>query len=270
MIRLILTDIDNTILPHGESRVSERTVSSFHRALDAGIHIGPASGRGIDWIPPFFGGDATCCSTCLATNGLQVYLDGRLIHEEHSARSALREAATILKEVPHAGLLCFKGGTPLLVTGEREDLAAVFPTYARVCVPVEDVPDFPIIKSNVFISSDDKTARELVARLNREVEGLDFDYALPGFSNIMPHGYNKGTGVCMLCDALGIDTSEAVVFGDAENDLPMFSVVPDCVAVANAQSSVRDAARWHIGPCDEDAVAQAVEALASCEWPFSS
>lgn len=51
MIRLILTDIDNTILPHGESRVSERTVSSFHRALDAGIHIGPASGRGIDWIP---------------------------------------------------------------------------------------------------------------------------------------------------------------------------------------------------------------------------
>lgn len=74
--KLILCDIDGTILPKGNPQVSQRTIRAFHAALDAGIAIGPASGRGIDWIPPFFGGDAACCATCLATNGQQVYLGG--------------------------------------------------------------------------------------------------------------------------------------------------------------------------------------------------
>ena len=45
-VKLILTDIDGTILPRGERVVSSRTVAAFHAALDAGIAVGPASGRG--------------------------------------------------------------------------------------------------------------------------------------------------------------------------------------------------------------------------------
>lgn len=55
-IKLILCDIDGTILPKGHPQVSARTIRAFHAALDAGLVIGPASGRGIEWIPPFFGG----------------------------------------------------------------------------------------------------------------------------------------------------------------------------------------------------------------------
>lgn len=268
-IRLILTDIDETILPRGEKRVSERTVSAIHAALDAGLRVGPASGRGIDWIPPFFGGDRACCQTCLATNGLQVYLDGELIHEEHSPHDALEQTAQIVREVPHAGLLCFDGGVPLLVVGSSEDLAVPFPSYAKTCRRVEGVPDFPVVKSNVFINGDESQTRALIERLSEEVDALDFDYARVGFSNVMPRGYNKGTGVRMLADAIGIGLDEVVVFGDAGNDLPMFSVVENSVAVANAQPEAARAARWHIGRCDHDAVAEAIEQLAAGAWPFS-
>jgi hydroxymethylpyrimidine pyrophosphatase-like HAD family hydrolase len=267
--KLILCDIDNTILPHGRGRVSQRTIDAFHAALAAGIHVGPASGRGVDWIPPFFGGDRACCATCLATNGLQVYLDGKLVHEQLQPHDALVRLAEILADTPCAGLLCFDDATPLLVAGSREDLEGPFPAYAERCVPVDAVPA-RVVKANVFVGTDETGTRELIARLSREVPELDFDYALLGYSNVMPRGYNKGSGARMLCDLLGIGADEAVAFGDGGNDLPLFSAVPNSVAIANAQPEAAAAARWHIGRCDEDAVAKAIEALAAGEWPFSA
>ena len=160
-------------------------VSALHAAQDAGIHVGPASGRGREWIPPFFRGDQACCSTMLATNGLQVYLEGELIHEEHSPHDALESVRRIVEATPGAGLLVFDGGTPLLVAGTREDLSYPFPSYAKACRDVDGVPDFPVVKSNVFLNGDDEETYALIDLLNERVDGLDFDFARTGFSNIM-------------------------------------------------------------------------------------
>ena len=109
---------------------------------------------------------------------------------------------------------------------------------------------------------------DLVARLNAEVTAFDVDRAMPAYSNVMPRGWNKGSAVRWLVERLGVGLDEVVVFGDANNDLPMFSVVPNSVAVAGASSEAAAAARWHIGACEDDAVAAAIEALARGEWPF--
>ena len=60
------------------------------------------------------------------------------------------------------------------------------------------------------------------------------------------------------------------MFGDAGNDLAMFEVVGHPVAVAGATPEAAAAARWHIGRCEDDAVAQAIEALAAGDWPFTA
>ena len=36
-----------------------------------------------------------------------------------------------------------------------------------------------------------------------------------------------------------------------------------------AQTEAAEAARWHIGACEDDAVAASIEALAAGEWPFT-
>ena len=77
-IKLILSDIDSTIMPRGAARVSDRTLAAFHTALEAGLVIGPASGRGFAQIAPFFAGDTACFATCIATNGLAAMQAGRL------------------------------------------------------------------------------------------------------------------------------------------------------------------------------------------------
>ena len=130
-IRLILTDIDGTILPYGQRVVSERTRNAFHAAQAAGIHVGPASGRGFSHIPVSFDGDAACSATCLATNGMQVYLDGELVHQQFLPRAAVAHIGELVHDLPRAGLLCFEDGKPLLVEGEEADLAVSFPSAPR-------------------------------------------------------------------------------------------------------------------------------------------
>ncbi len=87
-IRLILADIDRTLLPWGLDAVPPRTRAAMHHAMEAGIHVGPATGRGFDWLSPLFSGDVACFRTCVATNGNQVFLDGRKIREASFAVSA--------------------------------------------------------------------------------------------------------------------------------------------------------------------------------------
>lgn len=269
-IKLILTDIDGTILPYGKKVVPPRTIAAFHAALDAGIHVGPATGRGYTWVPPFFGNDQDCVSTCIATNGSEVFLDGKKIRESHLDVAALREVAARLHEVDGAGLITFDGGTPLLCEGSVEDLALAFPAYAQACRQLSHVPDTAPIKANLFFGSLPAAAYdELIVALHEAVPALDFDIPQPGFANVMPHGSNKATAIDVLAEALGIALDQVVVFGDNGNDVSMLSHVPHSVAVANASDEARDAARWHIGHCDDEAVAEAVEALAQGEWPFT-
>lgn len=267
-VKLILTDIDGTILPRGRRAVSARTCAAIHAAIDAGIVTGPASGRGHAWIPGFFDGDEACCATALATNGMQVYLEGEKVLERTLARADLERVRDIVAETPHAGMIVFDELTPLLVEGAVEDLAAAFPTYAEACAPVDGLPDFDVVKANVFVGTTPSDAARLVARLNEEVPALNVDRAMPTYSNIQPRGWNKGTAVRWLAERLGVGLDEVVVFGDADNDVAMLRSVPNSVAVAGATPEAAAAARWHIGACEDDAVAAAIEALARGEWPF--
>lgn len=267
-MRLILTDIDNTILPWGQTEVSDRMRAAFHAALDAGHVVGVASGRSHSWLPRFFGGDDACCATAVATNGQEIYCRGELVCEKALPAEALEAMRRVVHAWPHAGMLCFEGSTPLLVEGSVEELAPIFPGYAKTGVPSTDIPATSVIKANVFVPGDVTEQRRLAEAIMAEVPALDVDLARPSFSNVMPHGWNKGTAVEFLRDRLGVAPDDVFVFGDADNDLPMLRAIKNSVAVANATPEAAAAARWHIGDVRDDAAAQAIEALAREEFPF--
>ena len=267
--RLILTDIDGTILPRGRQVVDTGTRLAMRAALDAGIRTGVATGRAIPAVLPAFGGDHTFAKTALATSGTQVYLDGRLIHEERLGRDALVRVAQVVRDVPGAGLITFDGPKVNLVEGKASDLELCFPAYARDLRPVPEVPRGPIVKANVFIAGGADATEGLLGTLQDCVPELGFNMPMTGFLNVVPLGYSKATGIDILCEALGITVDDVVVFGDADNDVEMLSHVPNSVAVADATERARRAARWHIGRCADGAVADAISALARGEWSFT-
>lgn len=269
MVKLILTDIDDTIKPMDSPAVPQEAIDAFRAAMRAGIVVGPATARGYAWTRKYFVGAEDCCSTILATNGSEVYLEGERIFAARLAAEDLEEVRSYVAGVPRAGLLVFDNeSTPLLVEGALEDLEVAFPAYARSSVPHDGIPGFHIVKAGVFVARDREGTWAFVDELNERFDVFDFDYPKPGWSNIMPAGWNKGAAIRFLAERIGASLDEVVIFGDAGNDIPMFEVVPNSVAVANATPAAAAAARWHIGPCEDHAVAAAIQELARGAWPF--
>ncbi len=269
-IKLILSDIDGTLLPRGGSVAEPAVIEAFHAALDAGLYIGPASGRALPAILPAFGGDTACVQTALATNGMQVYAAGELIHEEYLDREGLCSLVEAVREVPRAGVICFQGAQVFLVCGERDVLAPIFPSYAKSPIVCDELPNVPIVKANVFIDADAAGTQCFMEELASRVPRLGFNTPMPGFMNVVPVGYSKATGIDIICRHLGIDLDEVVVFGDADNDLEMLTAVPNSVAVANATPAATAAARWHVGSVGEGAVPAAIKQLAAGVFPFTA
>lgn len=268
-IKLILTDIDGTILPYGQPCVSERTIAAFHAAQAAGIHIGPASGRGFSHIPASFAGDVACCTTCLANNGMQVYLDGAVVHEARIPRKVVVRLAELTATIARAGVVFFEKGVPMLLEGDVADLRQSFPTYAAEAVRVNEVPPHDIEKVNVFIAGGMAYTQEVMDIIAPKVREVDVNIPMAGFLNFTPVGWSKASGIDVLCEALGIGLDQVVVFGDGGNDVEMLAHAPLSVAVEGADPRAVAAAHLHVGRCEDESVQAAIEAIAAGEWPFA-
>ena len=79
------------------------------------------------------------------------------------------------------------------------------------------------------------------------------------FCDIIPANGGKDLGVAATLERLGIDASEAIAFGDGENDLSMFSAVGTSVAMGNAQDTVKAAATYVTTAVDDDGICNAAK-----------
>jgi len=89
---------------------------------------------------------------------------------------------------------------------------------------------------------------QFVCTLQRELYG-DGEYWL----EIMPYNATKAMGVKWLKEITGCD--KVICFGDAINDISMFTIADDSYAVANANLQLKQIATGIIGSNGEDGVA---------------
>ena len=255
-IKLVLTDVDGTILPAGRHRVSERMMAAMRACIAAGIRVGAASGRDRSRLSTVFDNDPACCATMLATNGMEIYLDGRCILQKTLSREALLQVAELAP-----GFVCCEGPEPYVIAGSVGDLAAVLPEYAAAAHTAAAVPEVPIVKAFVFCGSDPRTSAALRAELTEAVPELGFTLPAPGVIGIVPRGWSKADGVDLLRRELGLSREQVLVCGDSDNDIEMLAAYPRSVAVAGASPEAKAAASATIGACEDDAVASLLEGL---------
>lgn len=268
MVKLVLSDMDNTLVSFGQPFVSRRAIAAIHALAQSGVRFAPASGRGLGDLRHFFRDDEACVSTALTCNGLEVFVDGRVAVSKPFDHDSLVRAARVCAEAPSAGLVVFAGSggrRPYIVgmggdTNPYLDDRQVFPFgFARA----DEVPDEPVVKTGVTFDAARCPAEELVARLREACPELDFLHSIVDWYDINPHGWSKADGVRVLARELGVSLDEVVVFGDQINDLEMLELIPNSCAVANAVPAAAAAAHWHVGACEDDGVAIAMEQI--CE-----
>ncbi|PIY60593.1 phosphoglycolate phosphatase, partial [Candidatus Woesearchaeota archaeon CG_4_10_14_0_8_um_filter_47_5] len=91
----------------------------------------------------------------------------------------------------------------------------------------------------MVIISVPRTAEEKVKHLLKNTsKHLNYVYNVDEMM-ILPKFINKGSGVAMALDYLGIEADQTIVVGDGENDLDMFRTPGFNVAVANAHPKLK-------------------------------
>lgn len=266
MVKLILSDMDNTLIPIGHDRVSARTLRAIDAARAAGLHFAPATGRGPVELAPFFLNDESYYATGILYNGQKVYVDGHLIYEKLYAFDDLQRLERMALSLPDTVMYYYPdnpdASNPAWAVGADDATAQAHgKRYRFTPHVVAHAPEVPYISAVVATGGGDAAVDAIRERMDREGLPLELVQTFPGWCDVLPKGVSKASGLTVLSDALGVTDEEIIVFGDAENDLALFSAVTNSVAVANATPAARRAARWHIGACADDAVAAAMEEL---------
>ena len=84
------------------------------------------------------------------------------------------------------------------------------------------------------------------------------------YIEICPPNVDKGTGLAVVAQAVGVDPADVLVFGDMPNDLPMFAWAGwSRVAVQNAHPTLLAVADEVTLTNDEDGVAVYLDRLLS-------
>lgn len=267
LIKLVLSDMDNTLIPVGNSHVSARTLVAIAALQAEGIEFGPATGRGPVELAPFFLGDSRYFSTGILYNGKKIYVDGDLVSASYFKMDDLLKLQAIAQEYPQTVVFYYPDQTdasnPAYYLGLSDERAAEYGVRYRLRpVCVREIPDEPYIGVVVATDGGPEVVEQIRSRIATEIPGLDLVQTFPGWCDILPHGVNKASGLHVLERELGVSSDEVVVFGDAENDLALFDEVENAVAVANATPAAKAAARWHVGACKDDGVALAMTQLA--------
>ena len=129
-----------------------------------------------------------------------------------------------------------------------------------VCNEVDNLSDFlDFAPIKILMSVQPEILPDIKAQIASFLpEDLTVVQTAPFYLEIIPSAINKGQGVLDTCAALGIDPSEAIAFGDAENDIPMLRAAGIGVAMANAATAVKAAADYVTLSNNDDGVAAAL------------
>ena len=262
MIKLVLTDIDNTLIPLGAGKATDRALAGIHALLDAGVAFGPATGRDLDGMTRFFRGDEDCWRTGLISNGKLIYLNGELVKATYFDHGQVEAMCGVVRANDDALAVLRVDEVDYAFGATDEQLAAAADVLGENLPGTDVVPDGDILTVTLMCEGGPDRCEEVADRARAAAPGLEFLSPVAHVYDVVPRGWNKATALEELMRAMGVSPEEVVVFGDSQNDVPILRMVPNSVVVANAMPEAAEVARFRIGACADDAVADALLSIA--------
>lgn len=127
--------------------------------------------------------------------------------------------------------------------------------------PIDEVPKDMLIPKVMFIDEPERL-NTIIANIPESFwDKYTFVKSTPFFLEILDPRVSKGNAVRLLAEKLSIKQEEVICIGDGENDLSMIEYAGCGVAMANAESVVKEAAQFHTLSNNENGVAYAIEKL---------
>lgn len=244
--KIIFFDIDGTLIDMQTKKISEKTLEALRRLQARGIRICIATGRSPVSLPKFEG---ITFDAYLTFNGSLCYDGTKTIFSNpipaKDVQKLLENAANMQRCVSIATK------NRLAANGTDADLAEYF-SFAHIDLQVS--PDFDkVLKQNIYQIMLSCREEEYSTILNGVADAKIaawWDRAV----DIIPASGGKGRGIQEILNYYGLDSSQALAFGDGNNDIEMFQAVGTGVAMANASERLKNIADDQCGHVADDGI----------------
>ena len=243
MIKLIVSDIDGTLVPDGSHKINPEIFDVILKLRAKGIQFAAASGRQWVSIESIFQ-PVKEKIFYLSDNGAYVGCHGRNLFLNTIERQTVMDMIQEVRSTEGLELMLSGPDVVYVETRDQEILDWLIHGYKFQVQQVDDLTqvDSEFIKVSVYRKSEvEAHTASLRARF---ADRLKITIAGEMWMDCMKPGINKGQAVKLLQDSLMIKPEETMVFGDQLNDIEMMSQAYYSFAVGNAREEVKNAARF--------------------------
>ena len=265
-IKLIALDIDGTLL-NSSMEVTSETIEALNRAKERGIHIVLSTGRLVVECEDILE-KLSCIRYVNSCTGAEVVdlEDGRSVAGRRIPGDEVRRLYHLLKDLdlmlcafdpvdgkPHCSMDIFSRCM-------RECSAEVAEHLQRYYHPEEDFEGY-LSKVQCLIKYYMPCfTPEAITQVARRMKDEPYTVVQCGPSDmeIMPVGVDKGVGLQLLAQALGLQKEQVMAMGDSENDIGMLQYAGLPVVMGNGLPQVKKLAKYITDDNDHDGVAKAV------------
>ncbi|KAG0582934.1 hypothetical protein KC19_3G096000 [Ceratodon purpureus] len=266
--KILFLDMDGTIL-NTKSVLTRKTADALRAAMKNGVMVIIATGKtrpaAMAALDPMGlagqGGVVSESTPGIFIQGLQVYgKEGKVISSSMLDLSIVEETFkfSVEHQTPLTGF-CGDRCVTLFPHTLIDELHDVFYEPAAEVLGCMDEIKKSKVQKVLFHDSAARVTSFLRPHWSLALQGkANVVQSLPDMLEVLPHGASKGAGVQILLDHLEIPPDQAMAIGDGENDIEMLTLVGWGVAMGNANSLVKSAAKAVTGTNDEDGVAKAI------------
>lgn len=242
-LRLVVTDVDGTLIPTGVRELDERYHDCLRKLIDSGICVAAASGRPIDSLLHIFKENAADMYL-IGENGAQVSYHGANVEFKAIDKTMYAELVQDVKKIGHCELLVSCDTTHYVEEKNIDLYRHLTEVIHNKTSLIEDAALIaaPVCKVSIFRESGiedivDFFKQKWGKKLNVAVSGpqwLDFNRL----------DVNKGEAVKAIQEKLDIDKTQTMAFGDSDNDLEMLENALFGYAKTDGRPSVKEKAAF--------------------------
>ncbi|MBP2071089.1 Cof subfamily protein (haloacid dehalogenase superfamily) [Thermoanaerobacterium butyriciformans] len=250
--KLVAIDMDDTLLTH-DKQISRENLEALQKAHDSGIYVVISTGR--------IYASAYAYSEFLGFKPYIIASNGAMIRDDKDIeiyKSVLDlDLISYLIELANKNDIYYHFYSDKIVyspesSSKYQKYGEWNRLYAETLrVKVEDIPkdiDFTdklkdnIVKFVMFDEDSEKIKRVRDIIDNNKGDKLETTSSFYNNIEILNKGVNKGHGLKILGEYLGVDRAEMVAIGDSENDIEMVEYAGLGVAMENAIEKLKKTA----------------------------
>ena len=258
-IRLVISDVDGTLVNH-DKQLEPGTADAVRRLRAAGVPFTLISARPPSGVEPLVA-TLGIQGPVGAFNGGTIFKAGGEVLERRTVDPEVARGVVELAKTEPVSIWVFANGEWHADTLDNPHVARERISANQEPTVVSDFSALYGDADKITIVSDDA---DLLGRLTAKARARYGERATVGQSQIYyldvtAIAANKGDGVAALAAAHDVDLAQVAVFGDMNNDLPMFDRAGFAVAMGQAPAEVRARADAVSATNDEDGIAVAID-----------